>query len=692
MQTSVVDGVFAVASAERQNTRTGKAFWKLRLVDSTGSIEGKIWCDNTGVLHPDRLATGDLILIQRGRISEWKGTPQISTNTALAVRPEDLSGSERTDWFVPPSAYDGAKAFDELMALAAEEFSSPAWRSVVDGFFGDPAQAEAFKTASAAASMHHVGAGGLCAHTLEVFKICQAMANLYPSMDRQTLLAGALFHDIGKLEEMRSAIFATEYTLNGNLVGHMVLGVQMLKPFVDKSKLPEHVAAHFYHLILSHHGQPEFGAVKAPASMEAFTLHHADMLSSHLNAKQRLLGEMQENEYRRQWGEDPVFKPEKTPASGELRQSGAIFASRPDARPASPPPPSAGACLSPEPAANDDYVLFESEPAGTGIANEVPQWLEDAPVPVDAPDAEWQRLPDGLGEAPEGAGDLPAEAMAALAEAGLAVGAGVEAADLSQAFGGSAPPASLSGPSSDPASAPADLRAVFGAGDDAGASDNVAAADQPLDQPTVQGSEALADLQAAFGVAGIDPDAPSPTLVERSDASGNQGSEDALADLESAFGDAGTGPEAQPVFVETGASPGDHGSEDALAELEPAVGDLAVERARDPAEGKAGLQADAEPNKAPEAAGRPASAPVGEEQATPASAPAEAAGPATMAKAPEAPESSQAVQATQASQPAPASAPSAAAGAASSGKRGRPAQDKDGAARTGAVADRQAPS
>ena len=88
LQTSVVDGVFAVASAERQNTRTGKAFWKLRLVDSTGSIEGKIWCDNTGVLHPDRLATGDLILIQRGRISEWKGTPQISANTALAVTPE----------------------------------------------------------------------------------------------------------------------------------------------------------------------------------------------------------------------------------------------------------------------------------------------------------------------------------------------------------------------------------------------------------------------------------------------------------------------------------------------------------------------------------------------------------------------------------------------------------------------------
>ncbi|MBQ1844947.1 MAG: HD domain-containing protein, partial [Desulfovibrio sp.] len=305
-RTPAVDGIFAVASAERMVTKSGQDFWKLRLVDKTGSIEGKIWSDFSGFLHPDRLAAGDLVRIQRGKLNEWKGTRQITANTAELVEPEAVPAADRTEWFSLPSGYDGEKAFDELMALAAEEFSSPAWRSIVDGFFGDPARAEAFKAASAAASMHHVGAGGLCVHTLEVFKICRAMADLYPAMDRQTLLAGALFHDIGKLEEMRSAAFATEYTLNGNLVGHMVLGVQMLKPLIDASGLPAGVAAHFCHLILSHHGQPEFGAVKAPASMEAFTLHHADMLSSHLNTKERLIGEMQVNEYKRQRGEDPV--------------------------------------------------------------------------------------------------------------------------------------------------------------------------------------------------------------------------------------------------------------------------------------------------------------------------------------------------------------------------------------------------
>ncbi|MBQ1845869.1 MAG: hypothetical protein II132_08045 [Desulfovibrio sp.] len=295
----------------------------------------------------------------------------------------------------------------------------------------------------------------------------------------------------------------------------------------------------------------------------------------------------------------------------------------------------------------------ESEPAGAGTADEVPQWLEDAPVPVDAPDAEWQRLPDGLAEAPESAGSLPAEAMAVLAEAGLAVGAGVETADLIQAFSGTAPSAPV--PASGSVSEPADLRAVFAPGDDAGALGDAVAGDQPSVQVSAQSSEALADLQAAFGDAGIASDAPSPTLVESGDASGNQGSEDALADLKSAFGDAGSGPEAQPVLVETGASPSDHGSEDALSELEPAVGELAMDLAMSPAEGKTGLQADAEPIKAPEATGQPA-----------------------LAKAPEAPEASASSPVASAPEQASASAPSAAAGDESSGKRGRPAQDKEG--------------
>ncbi len=650
-RSTAVSGIFAVARAERMVTKSGQDFWKLRLVDKTGSIDGKIWSDFSGVLHPDRLAAGDLVRIQGGKFNEWKGTRQISANTAELVAPESVPARDRAEWFSPPSDYDGERAFDELMALAAEEFASPAWKRIIDGFFGDPARAEAFKSASAAASMHHVGAGGLCVHTLEVFKICRAMAGLYPAMDRQTLLAGALFHDVGKLEEMRNAGFATEYTLAGNLVGHMVLGVQMLKPLLDASGLPEGVAAHFCHLLLSHHGQPEFGAVKAPASMEAFTLHHADMLSSHLNTRERLIGEMQVNEYRRLRGEDPVFRPEKTPEAGGSSKEpapAAGFAAAP------PPPPAAS---DPAPEHDGDFVPFEyvpaeSEPAGAGTADEVPQWLEEAPIPADAPDADWQRLPEGLGEAVAGAEELPAEAMAALAEAGLAVGDGVEPADLSVAFDGTAPPGSSSRPEAAPCPAagasaePSDLRFAFDAGRGAGA--------EPADPAVVQGSEALADLQAAFGDAGIDLDASQPALGEHSALPEEQGSEDALTGCASVIDGGAAGAEGVSVLVETGASHEDHGSEDALAEASADVGEPA-----EPA------QASLERRTAALASPlRPEPSRAEEQKIDPEAPPAEAA---EQAKAPD-----------PVPEPAPAPAPSAAAATGRSGKRGRPAQDKEG--------------
>ena len=657
-RSTAVSGIFAVARAERMVTKSGQDFWKLRLVDKTGSIDGKIWSDFSGVLHPDRLAAGDLVRIQGGKFNEWKGTRQISANAAELVAPESVPARDRAEWFSPPSDYDGERAFDELMALAAEEFASPAWKRVIDGFFGDPARAEAFKSASAAASMHHVGAGGLCVHTLEVFKICRAMAGLYPAMDRQTLLAGALFHDVGKLEEMRNAGFATEYTLAGNLVGHMVLGVQMLKPLLDASGLPEGVAAHFCHLLLSHHGQPEFGAVKAPASMEAFTLHHADMLSSHLNTRERLIGEMQVNEYRRLRGEDPVFRPEKTPEAGGSRKEPAQAAGF-----AADPPPPPPAASDPAPEHDGDFVPFEyvpaeSEPAGAGTADEVPQWLEEAPIPADAPDADWQRLPDGLGEAAAGAEELPAEAMAALAEAGLAVGDGVEPADLSAAFDGTAAPGSSPRPEAAPCPAagalaePSDLRFAFDAGRGSGA--DPAEPAEPADPAAVQGSEALADLQAAFGDAGIDLDASLPALGERSALPEEQGSEDALTGCASAIDGGAAGAEGVSVLVETGASHEDHGSEDALAEASADVGEPA-----EPA------QASLERRTAALAPPlRPEPSRAGEQKIDPEAPPAEAA---EQAKAPDpVPEA------------APAPAPSAAAGTGRPGKRGRPAQDKEG--------------
>lgn len=101
--------------------------------------------------------------------------------------------------FLPPSPYDGRGAYGELMSLADREFTYAPWKNLVKGFFGEEGNATLFMNASAATAMHHAGAGGLAVHTLGVFRACRAEADLYPDIDRQILLAGALFHDIGKM-------------------------------------------------------------------------------------------------------------------------------------------------------------------------------------------------------------------------------------------------------------------------------------------------------------------------------------------------------------------------------------------------------------------------------------------------------------------------------------------------------------
>ena len=169
------------------------------------------------------------------------------------------------------------------MALADREFTYAPWKNLVKGFFGEDGNATLFMNASAATAMHHAGAGGLAVHTLGVFRACQAEADLYPDIDRQILLAGALFHDIGKMREMRSTAFETTYTPEGNLMGHLTLGVLMLEPYCRKAGLPDPLREHFFHLILSHHGHIEYGAVKPPQSREALALFAADYLDSHMN-------------------------------------------------------------------------------------------------------------------------------------------------------------------------------------------------------------------------------------------------------------------------------------------------------------------------------------------------------------------------------------------------------------------------
>ena len=289
--TPLIEGVFVTCDVAKLNDKNGNPYWSLGLSDSTGTVQAKIWSQR-GVLQPLELQSHCFVHV-RGQVNKFRDTLQVRIDTIAELAGAERAALDLAD-YVPPSPYDGEKGMQELMDLVHREVAGTAWERLVQVFFGDEENRRAFVNASAARSMHHVGRGGLVAHVLEVCRICLAMADLFPCLDRATLVTGALFHDIGKLEEMHTDPFEVTYTIPGNLIGHIVLGVAMLGKACEKADIPAPMRDHLFHLVLSHHGRIEYGAVKEPASMEAVVLASADYMDAKLNTMQGLLEDVPE--------------------------------------------------------------------------------------------------------------------------------------------------------------------------------------------------------------------------------------------------------------------------------------------------------------------------------------------------------------------------------------------------------------
>ena len=172
--------------------------------------------------------------------------------------------------------------------------------------------------------MHHAYVGGLLEHTLGVFKLCRSLCDLYSELDRQSLLAGALFHDLGKIREFSSGPI-NDYTDAGRLIGHMSLGLEILQPFLAKSGLEEPLKQHLKHLILSHHGLHEYGAPCLPQTKEAFILHYADNIDAKMGQFRNLFTETESPEP--QWSawqsslNRKIYKPTPTPGQDQNSQN-----------------------------------------------------------------------------------------------------------------------------------------------------------------------------------------------------------------------------------------------------------------------------------------------------------------------------------------------------------------------------------
>ncbi len=274
--------VFLIASATMGESKNGP-FWRLELRDATGNIEAKIWSPLSQKVG--ELKSGDFVEI-KAKASLYRDQKQL---TIEALRPvEDPEQIDIAD-FMPTSAVEPSVILSRIEELVQAELSYTPWKNFAKSVLNDARIRAKLLLAPAAKSVHHAYAGGLLEHMHSVASLCLKLSDHYEELDRQTLFVAGLFHDIGKLDELSGGL-VNDYTNEGKLLGHIIQGVFMLKPFLEKAKVPPALALHFEHLILSHHGELEYGAPKVPATAEAFVLHYADNMDAKLAQCREVFG------------------------------------------------------------------------------------------------------------------------------------------------------------------------------------------------------------------------------------------------------------------------------------------------------------------------------------------------------------------------------------------------------------------
>ena len=272
-----VRSVYVISLAALQQSRNGP-YWRLELKDASGVLEAKIWSPLSQA-YPS-LAAGQMARVE-GRTNLYRDQVQLTVDSLRILSDEEMAELPMED-FMPSSARPAADMMADIEALCDEVFTHKPWKKFVRSVFTDKRIRPLLMKAPAAKSVHHAYAGGLLEHLLSVAGLCMRMADHYADMDRQVLLAAALLHDIGKIDEM-GGLLVTDYTDEGRMLGHIVQGLVMLEPFLQKSGLEPELALHFKHLVASHHGEREYGAASVPATPEAFALHFADNMDAKYN-------------------------------------------------------------------------------------------------------------------------------------------------------------------------------------------------------------------------------------------------------------------------------------------------------------------------------------------------------------------------------------------------------------------------
>lgn len=262
-------------------TKAGKNYYSLLLQDKTGILDAKIWDLGAGIDHFEQM---EYIHVD-GQVISFQGSPQLNVKRLRRSQEGEYDPAD----FMPMTERNIDEMYHELISLAGK-VRDPFMRALVSSFFiEDKEFAAAFCRHSAAKTVHHGFIGGLLEHTLGVMRLCDYMADRYPVLNRDLLLASALFHDIGKLKEL-SYFPENDYTDEGQLLGHIYMGAEMVSERIRRiPDFPQKMANEVIHCILAHHGELEYGSPKKPALAEALALNLADNTDAKLQTMTELL-------------------------------------------------------------------------------------------------------------------------------------------------------------------------------------------------------------------------------------------------------------------------------------------------------------------------------------------------------------------------------------------------------------------
>ncbi|MBR7071344.1 MAG: HD domain-containing protein [Clostridia bacterium] len=302
-----VEGFCLIRSVECKTGKNGP-YLDLTLGDKEGEINGKVW--RYSPAEHGEYEANQLVKI-RGVIRSYNGADQLSIEQ---IRPVLESDGVSVEDYVKTAAFSGDQMYEELYRLA-ESFQDAELKALVTAVLADHRKALLYWPA--AYKLHHAVRGGLLMHTLSIVRLAEGVCRVYPFVDRELLLTGAILHDIAKIEEfsVNEAGVAEDYSVEGNLLGHLAMGAMKIERYAKQLNLSKQTAMLVEHMILSHHGEPEFGAAVRPMFIEAELLSELDLMDSRVyEMREAVSGAKSDGFSQRVWALDnrKLFRHDRT--------------------------------------------------------------------------------------------------------------------------------------------------------------------------------------------------------------------------------------------------------------------------------------------------------------------------------------------------------------------------------------------